>query len=908
MPSRLLVLLTTLVAAAAAAAGPSSAAQATGCHHADVVFYSTNSAILAQRLHANPSACADAYISVTPAADGISPRAGVAPGLRTNGAHAMPELRLPGWAAWVAANHATWYDAGVEARSRMVTAGFDVSKGDTWAVNEVGSPSKAAMAVDVFNGAGTARADLTDFVRGLYTGAPGMPPSAGVVFVANPTQVSPDLSSYQAQLQRWYSDSAFWTGIAPYVRSWSQETYTDARSWGVPGSSLAERTQHLNDYFQHGSLLAAAGPGASEAARSFLQAAYTPMGNMAYPQPAPELNSDGIGFGFTNIPLPAMLNFVSAQTYALRATPNARFGFAWTTATTLSSIVDRFATALRDSESDPAGACGPTGDSCTGTVDGAKFTEAWKALATWSPSTNTPEGPQVTVHVAPGVTVTYAAVSSRGSTQASSVSPAPAPPVGFQRLPGAPAYGLDTTAAFAGPLVVCLDVDPATFAGYTPALFELVGGSWAALTATAETTAGSICASASTLGPFAVFAGDPTPPTVVAHVTGALGNDGWYTGDVTVTWELADLQSAVTSTPGCAPATIGSDTIGTTLECTATSDGGPTTEAVTIKRDATPPAGVAIALARSADSNGWYNHAVAYAASGTDETSGIATCSAGTYDGPDTGAASVTGSCTDAAGNTTVASPVTFAFDATPPTVTAARLPESAPNAAGWNDGDVTVRFTVQDSMSGPASSFVDVVVSTEGAGQSVERTIADTAGNTASASIGDISIDKTPPTLAVPSAVTVDATSASGATATFEAQATDALDPAPTGVCLPASGGLFPIGTTSVTCTATDRAGNVSTASFSVHVRGAAEQVRILVKTVVASTTIPRGAKVSLLAKLVVVLARLELTNTSAQKACPQLDAFASELRNLERDQVPAATGDPLLADSARIDAVLGC
>ena len=35
-----------------------------------------------------------------------------------------------------AQNNSTWFDAGVEARQRMAAAGFDVSKGDTWAVNE----------------------------------------------------------------------------------------------------------------------------------------------------------------------------------------------------------------------------------------------------------------------------------------------------------------------------------------------------------------------------------------------------------------------------------------------------------------------------------------------------------------------------------------------------------------------------------------------------------------------------------------------------------------------------------------------------------------------------------------------------------------------------------------------------
>src|SRR5205809_156923 len=50
--------------------------------------------------------------------------------------HALAEINWAGWRTWVAENSATWFDAGVEARRRMAAAGFDVSKGDTWAVNE----------------------------------------------------------------------------------------------------------------------------------------------------------------------------------------------------------------------------------------------------------------------------------------------------------------------------------------------------------------------------------------------------------------------------------------------------------------------------------------------------------------------------------------------------------------------------------------------------------------------------------------------------------------------------------------------------------------------------------------------------------------------------------------------------
>ena len=59
-----------------------------------------------------------------------------------------------------------------------------------------------------------------------------------------------------------------------------------------------------------------------------------------------------------------------------------------------------------------------------------------------------------------------------------------------------------------------------------------------------------------------------------------------------------------------------------------------------------------VSPARAPDANGWYNHAVALTFAGSDATSGIASCGAPTYSGPDSGSASVAGVCQDVAGNT----------------------------------------------------------------------------------------------------------------------------------------------------------------------------------------------------------------------------------------------------------------
>ena len=679
-PYRLIAPLA-LAFVASVGAGVPPVAHATTCRHADVVFYSTDSVRLAQRLHADQSACADYYISVTPTADG-SPRAGVASQIHANGPqfHAMPEIRLAAWATWVQANPGkTWYDAGVEVRRRMVTAGFDVAQGDTWAINEVGMPSTAQMGVDVFTGSGTARADLRDFVRGLYTGDTGMPPMAGLVFAADPPQLTPDLSQYPQQLEDFYGDSPFWTDMSRYVRFWAQETYADARAWGVAGSTLDDRTAHLDDYFEHGLLLAEAGPGSTDAALSFLEGAYTPVGNAAYPQTEPELNPGGIGFGYTNVTLPQMQNFVSTQTEALRsfsATSGAgdRFGFAWVPntkgfpsvpAATYLSLADRIAGAVHGSETDPAGACGSAGEWCDSSIDGAQFTEAWKAFAAWSPPTNTPEGSSVQIQLAPAVAVTFSWVSSRGSTQVTTSATGATPPPGVQLRPGALYYDVETTAGFTGQVEVCIGYDAAAYDGYAVQLFRLDDGGWADVT---SSNAGStVCGSVAGLGTFAAFAHDATPPA------------------------------------------------------------------------------------------------------------------------------------------------------------------------------------------------------------------------------------------LDVPADLVVDATDPPGASVTFAATATDAIDPSPAVQCAPASGTVFAVGTTTVTCTATDAAGNAATATFSVHVEGAAEQLADLAGSVTGV-----GPGKSLLAT--VDIARVLLALGQTQAACVTLTAFTFEVQAQSGKKIPSGQAAALIGDATRIRQVLGC
>ena len=77
-----------------------------------------------------------------------------------------------------------------------------------------------------------------------------------------------------------------------------------------------------------------------------------------------------------------------------------------------------------------------------------------------------------------------------------------------------------------------------------------------------------------------------------------------------------------------------------------------------------------------------------------------------------------------------------------------------------------------------------------------------------------------TPLTLTLPPGQTVEATGPDGATVTYTVSASDAQDGTLTPSCSPASGSVFPLGTTPVNCSVTDSGGHTATGSFTVTVQ----------------------------------------------------------------------------------------
>ena len=394
------------------------------------VFYAATDWLrLATKLAASASPCASYYVSIPPVvSDKTKLRPDQARQIRALGTslHALAEIHWSAWSKWVASTGSTWYAAGVEARKRMAEAGFDIAAGDTWAINEFPST--------VRSGAGPARANARELVRGLFQGD-GTRTARGVVFIVGIGQSTGNVSVYQTNLQNWLADVGFWTDMSTYVSDWSQEVYPDYRRYAVPGADVTVRRDYLNDYLQHALVVSRAGPSTIEPGRGFLTQSLSPLAGAAWQYDS--------GYGWTNVPYDQMQAFVSGEVYALRSASVAagaaqdHWGFAWQPrnasglsagdfASQTGAILDRLGAAIRDSgdgdASDPgSGACGPPGENryCVGDLSGASFAEQWKAFRAWSqPVLTFATPPQSLVAGAPSAQTSLALVTSTGAPQA----------------------------------------------------------------------------------------------------------------------------------------------------------------------------------------------------------------------------------------------------------------------------------------------------------------------------------------------------------------------------------------------------------------------------------------------------------------------------------------------------------
>ena len=322
--------------------------------------------------------------------------------------------------------------------------------------------------------------------------------------------------------------------------------------------------------------------------------------------------------------------------------------------------------------------------------------------------------------------------------------------------------------------------------------------------------------------------------------------------------------------------------------------------------DTTPPAVVGVPD-RAPNIFGWYRAPVTIDWQATDD-SGVASDPPDTLVDTDNSPGSIrviesdpscdpSGNC--ARGDTTIA------LDQVPPVVTCREAPvfELATNSIAFLDAFQS------DTLSGSADTTPGVGVDISSAGQkTVEITGEDFAGNTTTVSCPYSVVDTTDTTLpvvTVPADIVTDATGPVGAHVTYAASASDAVDPSPTLVCAPASGGTFPIGTTTVTCTATDAAGNSASGSFTVHVRSAREQIVRLIDRTLAFLGLP-ALRAAFRASLQAAADALSANHPRA--ACLALDLYSAGVRLAPARAFTAAEKAQLIADATRTRAVIGC
>ncbi len=322
---------------------------------------------------------------------------------------------------------------------------------------------------------------------------------------------------------------------------------------------------------------------------------------------------------------------------------------------------------------------------------------------------------------------------------------------------------------------------------------------------------------------FDIVVRDTTPPAltlpddIIDEATSAAG------AHVTFTATANDIVSGAVAV-ACTPASGAQFALGdTTVHCSAT-DGASNTASGNFNvrvRDTTPPA-LTLPTAFDAEATSPAGAAVTFAAAASDLVSGDVpvTCTPISGTTLALGAHTVSCSATDDAGNTGSGSFVATVVDTTPPTVIVpVDIVSEATSAAG---ASVTFATSASDLVSGSVPTTCTPASGTTFAlgAKTVSCSATDGAGNTGTETFQVSVVDTTPPQLTVPSNIVTEATAPSGATVHFTPSATDLVDASVAIVCTPASGGTFGLGITTVSCTATDDAGNSSGGSFSVTVR----------------------------------------------------------------------------------------
>jgi photosystem II stability/assembly factor-like uncharacterized protein len=330
------------------------------------------------------------------------------------------------------------------------------------------------------------------------------------------------------------------------------------------------------------------------------------------------------------------------------------------------------------------------------------------------------------------------------------------------------------------------------------------------------------------------------PSSMVVEATGP--------GGATVTYPPATAVDTVDGplTATCSPASGSTFPIGhNTVTCSATDSDhltGQSTFDIDVV-DTTPPT-LHLPSGVTGEATGPAGAVVSYAATATDLVDGTDTPSCVPASGSTFPLGHTTVHCTvsDAHSNANQGQFDVDVVDTTSPVVT---VPGNGTvEASGPTGATVPFTATANDAVSGsltptctPASGSTFPLGSTQ-----VVCAATDAASNTGSAFFTITVVDTTPPVIQPHTNVVAAATTPSGAAVTFSVSSVDLVDGTQPASCSPAPGSVFPLGHTTVTCTAVDAHHNAATpTTFDVDVENASMQVADL-STLIAGMGLDKG------------------------------------------------------------------
>jgi len=184
-----------------------------------------------------------------------------------------------------------------------------------------------------------------------------------------------------------------------------------------------------------------------------------------------------------------------------------------------------------------------------------------------------------------------------------------------------------------------------------------------------------------------------------------------------------------------------------------------------------------------------------------------------------------------------------------------------------------------------------------------VHWTATDSCGNSTTCNQIVVVVDLEPPRIVCSTNRAVAATSSSGAKVVFPTPPVSDNCPGVSVICIPTSGITFPIGTHTVLCTTSDASDNQAACSFTIRVKGAAEQIRDLT-VLIRSIHLAYGMEISLNSKLRSALEALSVGNKAT--ACDSLQSFINHASAQSGRKLTESQASSLIAAARQIKMVI--